>query len=83
MFQTFMIVWDKNIVGFGDWRNAAEFPWNLWIDPVAATFLSLSAQLFFVWRCFELMQRNWYLLVLLVSSKPISLRPLKYILPYP
>jgi len=55
-------------MGFGDWKNAADFHWNMWIDPPAAALLSLSAQVFFVWRCFVLMNQNWWLLAGLLTS---------------
>ena len=68
LVQTFLIVWDKNVIGFGDWLHAADVPWNVWIEPTAAAILALPAQVFFIWRCFELTSRNWWLLGLLFAS---------------
>lgn len=36
--------------------------------PIFGQALSFCAQLFFSWRCFTLMNRNWYLLGFLLTS---------------
>jgi len=51
--------------------HAADTPWNIWFEPTAAVILALPAQIFFLWRCFELTNRNWWLLGSLLCSKSL------------
>jgi hypothetical protein len=64
---SFLVIWDKNIVGFGDWRIAASVPWSIWSEVPVAYVMTTAAQTFFVWRCFTLTGRNWYLFGMLVT----------------
>ncbi|KAG8951813.1 hypothetical protein FRC04_005505 [Tulasnella sp. 424] len=67
-FQSCYTTWDKFIIGFGDWVHVVDVGWEIYMIPVFGQALSFCAQLFFAWRCFTLMGRNWYILTSLLIS---------------
>ncbi|CAE6421941.1 unnamed protein product [Rhizoctonia solani] len=45
--QAFLIVWFKLIISYGDWREAAAWPWQDWTEPVLGATLGAIAQCYF------------------------------------
>lgn len=61
--QVFLIVWLKLVIGYGDWRDAASWPWQDWTEPILGASLGASAQTYFAVRCYRLSGRKtWFLL---------------------
>ncbi|QRW01837.1 hypothetical protein RhiLY_00834 [Ceratobasidium sp. AG-Ba] len=57
--QAFLIVWFKIIIAYGDWREAANWPWPDWTEPILGASLGAVAQVYFSIR-------TWLLLGLLL-----------------
>ncbi|KZV86169.1 hypothetical protein EXIGLDRAFT_840969 [Exidia glandulosa HHB12029] len=67
--QTFAILWDKLIVGFGDYLEGAfSSTWYSNTEALTAELLCLLAQLFFVVRLWKLLGGLRWLLVPLVPA---------------
>ncbi|KAG9017109.1 hypothetical protein FRB90_001713 [Tulasnella sp. 427] len=67
-FQSCYTTWLKFVTEFGDWLRIVNIGWEIYMIPVFGQALSFCAQLFFSWRCFTLMRRNWYILAFLLMS---------------
>ncbi|KAF8607828.1 hypothetical protein BDV93DRAFT_603599 [Ceratobasidium sp. AG-I] len=70
--QAFLIVWFKLIVAYGDWREAANWPWQDWTEPILGASLGAAAQTYFSMRCYRLSGRRMWLLVGLFTFMLIS-----------
>ncbi|KAG8957927.1 hypothetical protein FRC03_009685 [Tulasnella sp. 419] len=61
-FQGFMLIWTQMVARAGDWRTVAGGTWWIWIEPTASQLLSFAAEAFFVYRCFRLTNKNYFVL---------------------
>ncbi|CAE6432536.1 unnamed protein product [Rhizoctonia solani] len=70
--QAFLIVWLKLVVAYGDWREAASWPWQDWTEPVLGATVGVIAQCYFATRCYRLSGRKLWLLIGLLCFMFIS-----------
>ncbi|KAF8709514.1 hypothetical protein RHS03_03033, partial [Rhizoctonia solani] len=61
--QAFLIVWFKFVITYGDWREAAAWPWQDWTEPILGATLGAVAQCYFAIRCYRLSGRRLWLLL--------------------
>jgi len=60
--QTFVIIWSKAIVGFGNYAvNVLDQPWYADIETLTTQIVSLVAQCYFIARLHRLSGHNWIL----------------------
>ncbi|KAG9122508.1 hypothetical protein FRC07_001087 [Ceratobasidium sp. 392] len=45
--HAFLVVWFKLVVAYGDWREAASWPWQDWTEPILSASLGAVAQIYF------------------------------------
>jgi len=70
--QAFLIVWFKVIIAYGDWREAASWPWQDWSEPILGASLGAASQTYFSIRCYRLSGRKTWLLLCLFFFMFIS-----------
>ncbi|KAI0263730.1 hypothetical protein BC834DRAFT_290537 [Gloeopeniophorella convolvens] len=64
---TFAVWWKISVLDFGDWSSAAIPAWPQKVHSNLTTLIATPVQLFFVWRCWYLLKRRWFVALPLIS----------------